>query len=195
MLRHLLLSAAFFLATGAHALTADEVKGMTLGEVDTRIEALNKAAVTADEKTTAFIQAMSDDAVKFKGDKVFVVRDDKAFDPVTGAETPLPADAEDVINPNLMRGELDTALAALKLFNKDEKVRRDAIKTLAGENDEARLPLIEKAYAVETVPALKSQLELVRAAIFLGSSDKAKRLEAAAQLSGSNNPNTKTVLL
>eukprot|EP01031_Cornospumella_fuschlensis_P005787 gene5787-7184_t len=107
----------------AHALTPEEVKGMTLGETDTRIEALNKAAANADEKTVAFIQAMSDDAVKTKGDKVFVVKDDKAFDPVTGAETPLPADAEDVINPNLMRGELDTALAALKLFSKDEKVR------------------------------------------------------------------------
>ncbi len=168
---------------------------MTLGETDTRIEALNKAAANADEKTVAFIQAMSDDAVKTKGDKVFVVRDDKAFDPVSGAETPLPPDAEDVINPNLMRGELDTALASLKLFSKDEKVRRDAIKTLSDENDEARLPLIEKAYAAEVVPALKSQLELVRAAIFLGSADKAKRLEAAGQLAGSKNPATKTVLL
>ena len=168
---------------------------MTMGETDTRIEALNKAAVNADEKTVAFIQAMSDDAVKTKGDKIFVVKDDKAFDPITGASLPLPPDAEDVINPNLMRGELDTALAALKLFSKEEKVRRDAIKTLASENDEARLPLIEKAYAAEVVPELKSQLELMRAAIFLSSSDKARRLAAAAQLSASKNPNTKTVLL
>ena len=66
---------------------------MTLGETDTRIEALNKAAVTADEKTVAFIQALSDDAVKTKGDTVFVVRDDKAFDPVTGVRVPLPPEA------------------------------------------------------------------------------------------------------
>ena len=142
---------------------------MTLGETEARVEALNKAAAHADEQTVAFIQALSDDAVKTSGDKVLVVKDDKAFDPVTGAEQPLPADAEDVINPNLMRSELDSALAALKLFSKDEKLRRDAIRTLAGNNDkdidEARLPLIEKAYAAETVPQLKSQLELVRAAI------------------------------
>ncbi|MES2189962.1 MAG: urea ABC transporter permease subunit UrtB [Pseudomonadota bacterium] len=195
LLRQTFLIAALLIVGHAHALTPAEVRGMTLGETDTRIEALNKAAANADEKTVAFIQAMSDDAVKTKGDKVFVVRDDKAFDPVSGAETPLPPDAEDVINPNLMRGELDTALASLKLFSKDEKVRRDAIKTLSDENDEARLPLIEKAYAAEVVPALKSQLELVRAAIFLGSADKAKRLEAAGQLAGSKNPATKTVLL
>ncbi|MES2399471.1 MAG: urea ABC transporter permease subunit UrtB [Pseudomonadota bacterium] len=195
LLRQTFFIAALLIAGHAHALTPAEVKGMTLGETDTRIEALNKAAANADEKTVAFIQAMSDDAVKTKGDKVFVVKDDKAFDPVTGAETPLPPDAEDVINPNLMRGELDTALAALKLFSKDEKVRRDAIKTLSDENDEARLPLIEKAYGAETVPALKSQLEMVRAAIFLGSADKTKRLAAAGQLADSKNPATKTVLL
>ena len=168
---------------------------MTIGETEARVAALNQAAAHADEKTVAFIQALSDDAVKTRGETVFVIKDAKAFDPVTGAETPLPADAEDVINPNLMRGELDAALAALKLFSKDEKTRRTAIKTLADENDEARLPLIEKAYAAETVLALKSQLELVRAAILLGSADKARRLDAAAQLAGSKNPATKTALI
>ncbi|MEO6018093.1 MAG: urea ABC transporter permease subunit UrtB, partial [Polaromonas sp.] len=196
LLRHLsFLLTSLLIAAHAHALTSDEVKGMAIGETEARVAVLAKAAATADEKTAAFIQALSDDAVKTKGDKVFVVKDDKAFDPITGAALALPADAEDVINPNLMRSELDNALAALKLFSKDEKLRRDAIKTLGGDNDEARLPLIEKAYVVETVPDLKSQLELMRAAILLGSSDKAKRLEAAAQLSASKNPNTKTVLI
>lgn len=196
LLRHLsLLLTTLLLAAHAHALTPDEVKGMAIGETEARVEALTKAAAQADEKTAAFIQALSDDAVKTKGDKVFVMKDDKAFDAITGAEVPLPADAEDVINPNLMRSELDNALAALKLFSKDEKQRRDAIKTLGGDNDEARLPLIEKAYAAETVPELKNQLELMRAAIMLGSADKAKRLEAASQLSASKNPNTKTVLI
>ncbi|RYX91052.1 MAG: urea ABC transporter permease subunit UrtB [Comamonadaceae bacterium] len=194
-IRYLFLFAAFLLAGHAQALTADEARAMATGEFDTRIDALNKAAVTADDKTIAFIQAMSDDAVKIAGDKVFVMRDDKGHDPVTDAEVPVPADAEDVINNNQMRGEIDNALAAIKLFSKDESVRRDAVKTLAGETDEARLPLIEKAYEAETVPALKNQLDVIRAAILLSSPDKAKRLEAAARLSGSNNPNVKTVLI
>jgi len=195
MIRTLLLFAAFFIAASAHALSADEAKGMALGETEVRVEALNKAAANPDEKTAAFIQALADDAVKTAGDKVFVIKDDKGFDPVTGVEVKVPEDAEDVINNNMMRGELDTALAALKLFSKDEKVRADAIKVLAGGGDESRLPLIEKAYAAETVAALKTQLEMVRATILLGSSDKAKRLEAAARLSGSNNPISKTVLI
>lgn len=168
---------------------------MALGDTAARVQALNKAAANPDGKTAAFIQALADDAVKTAGDKVFVIKNDKGFDPVTGAELVVPADAEDVINNNLMRGELDNALAALKLFARDPKVRADAIKTLASSSEESRLPLIEKAYALEAVPALKDQLETVRATILLGSSDKTKRLEAAARLSGSNNPISKTVLI
>ncbi len=195
MMRTLLLSAALLLSAGAHALSPEEVRGMALGETEARVEALAKASAVPDEKTAAFIQALADDAVKTAGDKVFVIKDDKGYDPVTGAEMTVPEDAEDVINNNLMRGELDNALASLKLFSKEEKVRAEAIKTLSGGADESRLPLIEKAYAAETVPALKNQLEMVRATILLSSSDKAKRLEAAARLSGSNNPISKTVLI
>ena len=156
MMRTLLLSAVFLLSAGAHALSPEEVKGMALGETEARVEALAKASAVPDEKTAAFIQALADDAVKTAGDKVFVVNGDKAYDPITGAELALPPEAEDVINNNLMRGELDNALASLKLLSKDEKIRAEAIKTLSGGADESRLPLIEKAYAAETVPALNT---------------------------------------
>jgi urea transport system permease protein len=73
------------------------------------------------------------------GDKVFIVRDDKGFRPGDRRRAARARrGAEDVINNNRMRGEIDNALAALKLFSKDEKVRRDAIKTLQGEADESR---------------------------------------------------------
>jgi urea transport system permease protein len=194
-IQKILLWATFFIAAHAHALTLDEARAIALGEADTRVEALNKAAASADDKTVAFIRALSGDAVKTSGGQLFVVKDGKAFDPVSGAEKPLPPDAEDVINPNLVRSELDNALAALQLLSQDETQRREALKTLAGESDEARLPLIEKAWAAETVPALKSQLALMRATILLASSDKAKRLEATALLAASNNPATKTALI
>jgi urea transport system permease protein len=179
----------------AHALTAAEAHAIATGETDARIEALNKAVAAADDKTAAFIQAMADDAVKVAGEKILVVKDGKGFDPVSGTEMPLPADAEDVINNNRMRGELDTAMAALKLFSKDEKLRAEAIATLRNESDESRLPLIEKAYAAESNAQIKEQLGLVRAAVLLGSADKAKRIEAAKLLSQSNNPATKTLLI
>ena len=168
---------------------------MAAGETDARIEALNKAVASADDKTAAFIQALSDDAVKLVGDTVVVVKDGKGFDPVTGAEAALPDTAEDVVNNNRMRGELDSALAALKLFSKDDKVRSAAIKAMQSETDEAKLPMIQKAFDAEQNPAIKEQLGLVRAAVLLNSADKSKRLSAAKLLSESKNPNTKTVLI
>ncbi len=195
MLRALLLITVCLTASGTHALTAAQARGMAIGDSASRIEALNKAATDSDENTTAFIQALADDAVKTSGESVFVMKDGQATDPVTGAAFPMPGDAEDVTNNNLMRGELDNALAALQLLSKDQQVRASAIKILSGGGYESRLPLIEKAFAAETVPALRSQLELMRAAIFLASSDKAKRIEAAKRLAGSNNPISKTVLI
>jgi urea transport system permease protein len=194
-MRHYLAIAALLFASQVHALTADEVTGITVGETDSRVEALGKAMITADDKTAAFLQALSDDAVKIAGDKVFVLRDDKAFDAVTGTELRLPDNAEDVINNNRMRGEIDSALAALKLFSKDDKVRAAAVKQLQSDADETKLPLIEKALATETNPAIKDQLGMVRAAALLGSTDKAKRLEAGKLLATSGQANTKTMLL
>ncbi|ABD71089.1 inner-membrane translocator [Rhodoferax ferrireducens T118] len=198
MLGHLIrltACAIFLIACNAHSITADEAKAIASGEADARIEVLNKAVATADDKTAAFLQALSDDAVKVAADAVLVIKDGKGYDPVSGAEVPVPDVFEDVMNNNRMRGELDSALAALKLFSKDEKTRIAAIKQLQSDADESKLPLIEKAFAAEQNAQIKEQLGLVRAAALLNSADKAKRLEAAKLLSSSTQANTKTVLL
>ena len=194
-IRYLLFIATLLIASHAHSITAEQAKGIATGESDARVEVLNKALASADDKTTAFLQALLDDAVKTTADKVFVIKDGKGFDPVTGAEVPVPDTAEDVINNNRMRGELESALAGLKLFSKDEAARRAGIKTLRAESDESKLPLIEKAYAAEQNAELKDQLGLIRAAVLLNSADKAKRLIAATLLAQSGQASTKTVLL
>ncbi len=195
LFRSLLFATTLLLAGHAQALTSVEAKAMASGETDARIAALNQAMVTADERTAAFVQALADDAVKLAGDQPTVLKDGKAFDPVTGATLPMPATLDDITNNNRMRGEIDNALAALKLFSKDEATRAAAIKSLQSETDEARLPLIEKAFAAETATALKDQLGLLRAAMLLNSADKAKRLQAAQLLAQSGQANTKTVLI
>jgi urea transport system permease protein len=123
------------------------------------------------------------------------VKDDKGMDPVTGAAAPLPDTAEDVVNNNRMRGELDSALAGMKLLSPVEAVRRDAIKALQGEVDEGKLKLLEKAFSQEAVPDLKDKLGLLRAAALMSSTDKTKRLEAVELLSQSAQASTKTLLL
>ncbi|MDB5829437.1 MAG: urtB2, partial [Variovorax sp.] len=74
---HAAFAALLLVAAHAHALTADEAKAIATGETEDRVAALNKAVANADDKTTAFIQALTDDAVKVTEDKVFVMKDDK----------------------------------------------------------------------------------------------------------------------
>ena len=194
-IKKIFLATLFLWWPFAHALTADQARGIAMGETDARIEAMNKALLASDEKTAAFLQALAEDAVRIAAGKVFVVRDGKAFDPVSGAQLLLPADAEDVVSNNRMRGELDSALAGLRLFSSDEKLRRQAIRSLQGETDESRLTLIERALAAETVAGLREQLALVRASILLNSTERGKRLLAAQLLGDSANPSVKTALL
>ena len=189
------LAVAFFAVFGnAQSLTLDQAKAMAIGEGDARIEALRAAVAGADDKTVAFIQALSDDAVKVVAGKPVIARDDTAVDPVSGAPSTLPDTAEDVMNNNRMRGEIDSVLASLKLLSADVAVRRLAVKTLQGEVDESKLPLIDKAFAQETVPDIKDRLGLLRAAALLGSADKTKRLEAASLLADSSLAATKPLL-
>ena len=122
------------------------------------------------------------------------MRDGKGVDPLTGLGIAVPADAEDVVSNNRMRGELDNAMAALKLFSKDDKLRLQGVKALLKEPDEARLPLVEKALAAEKDETIRTQLELARAAALLGSSDKDRRLEAARAMGQSKTPETKLLL-
>jgi urea transport system permease protein len=179
----------------ACALSNEQAQALVLGEGDARIEALHAAVAHPDAKTQALIQALSDDAVKVVGNKPVIVIGDKAIDPVSAAPVTLTDSAQDVMNNNRMRAELDLALAALKLLTGDEAVRRDAIKTLQGDVDETRLPLLEQAWAQEQVADLKDQLGQLRAAALLSSSDKAKRLTAAKLLELSGAAATKTLLM
>ncbi len=183
------------ISLNAFALTPEQARSLAIGEVEARITALNAVLAAADDKTVALIQAMSDDAVKVTDSAVFVMKDGKGFDPVSGAEAAVPAAAEDLINNNQMRSELDAALASIKLFSPDEKIRAAAVKTLQAEPDEAKLPLVEKAFAVEANPAIKEALSRIRFAMLLSSADKAKRLEAAKSLGATGTPVTKTLLL
>jgi len=172
----------------AHALTADEALGMAVGESDARIEALTKAVSQGDDKTAAYLQALADDAVKVAAGKVLVVKDGKGFDPVTGQTAEVPAEAEDVMLNNRLRGEIDTALAALKLFSSDIALRKLAALALLKEPDASRLPVLDKALAAEKDAAVRALIQQAKAAVMLTGDKAEDRLQAARTLSESGQP-------
>ncbi len=196
ILRGLLLALSFAMSgSPALALSTDEVRAMAVGDSEERIAAINKAAIGGDPKAQAFFQAMLDNEVQVAGDEVYVVRGGKAVDAASGLAKPLPAQADDIINNNRIRGELKAALAALKLMSADRGQREEAVKALQEAPDESRLPLLDKALEVETDPKLKSQIALLRAAIMVSSPDRGRRLKAAIVLAESTEPATKALLI
>jgi urea transport system permease protein len=190
-----LLIAMLLIATSAQSLTADSAKAIAVGDSELRIAALRASVADADDKTTQFIQALVDDAVKVVAGAPVIVQDDKAVDPVSGAVSALPDSAEGVMNNNRMRGELDVALALLKLASPEVATRSEAVKALLGRTNESMLPLLDKAFAAEAQTELKDTLAMLRAAAMMDSPDTAKRLAAATLLGESGRAATKTLLI
>jgi urea transport system permease protein len=180
--------ASLALACSAHALSLDEALAMASGESDARIAALGKAVAQGDDRTAAYLQALADDAVKLAAGKVLVVKDGQGFDPVTGEAVNVPADAEDVMLNNRLRGEIDTALAALKLFSADVALRQQAALALLKEPDASRRNVLEKALATEKDAAVLALVKQALAAVQLGSESADARLQAARTLAESSQP-------
>jgi urea transport system permease protein len=178
----------------ALALTTEQTRALTLGDTDARISALQKALATPDAQTAAFLQALADDAVKVTDSQVLIVRDGKATDPVNGEAAPLPDSAEEVINNNRMRGEIDAALSALQLLSPDVTLRLKAARAALKEPDPTKLGMIDKALASESNEGVKKQLQLARAAILLNSEQANERLASAKALADSQTPDTQLLL-
>ena len=188
------LAIALLGQSSALALTAEQTRALTLGDTDARVSALQKALASPDAQTATFLQAMADDAVKVNGTQVLVVRDGKATDPVSGDATALPDTAEDVINNNRMRGEIDAALSALQLLSPDAALRVQAAKSVLKEPDPTKLVMLEKALASESDEGVRKQMLLARAAILLNSDKADERMASAKTLADSQTPDTQLLL-
>jgi urea transport system permease protein len=195
LLRLITFLLALVAAAPAVALTQELAARIAAGDNDARIAALGEAVAAGDAALASFVRALLADEVKVAGGKAFVVRDGKAFDAASGAETTLPDGAEDVVNNNRMRRELEAALAAMGLFSPDRAQRAKAVAALKDDADEGKLPLVEKALAAEADGALKAQLLQLRASVLIASSDPARRLEAAELLGNSRLPTVRSLLL
>jgi urea transport system permease protein len=179
----------------AHALTSDEAYAIAAGDNDDRIAALRKVLTHNDPALPAFLEALSNDSVKVADHHAYIVDGEDVKEAATGAPAKLPDDAEDVINNNRMSSEIDAALAAGKLTSPNRDEREEAIDALDEAADESKLPIVEKALAAETDPALKKKLRMVRAKARLTSADPSRRIQAAKALASDASPETRALLM
>jgi len=160
-----------------------------------KVAAIQKLAQTADPDTVRILQAMADDALVLAGGKVLIVDGDKAFDAATGAPVKAPENTESITVNNRIRGELASAMAALKLFDADPAVRLDSAQKLQSKVSADMAPLLAKALGKESDARIKALLSLAHAQANLANTDPAARLAAVRALSGSSSPSVKSLLL
>ena len=187
-IRGLLTGLLGFVVSATHALTPQLAMDMAVGESDSRIQAIGLALESADANTANFLQAMADDAVKVFAGAVWVVEGGQIRNAVTGESRPMPDDAQEVMLNNRMRAEIDTALAALKLFNSDARQRRLAAQTMLKEPDAQRKSMLAKALVNETDAEVQTWMRLAMAAVDISDALAATRMEAVHVLSSSATP-------
>ncbi|MCV2351190.1 urea ABC transporter permease subunit UrtB [Paucibacter sp. Y2R2-4] len=169
-------------------------------DTEARIAAMNAALAAAarkpDARLQAFLQALANEELKQADAQLLIVSDSgTAIDALSGKPVPkLPASLDDIPVNNRLRGELDQALAALKLFSGTAKERLAAAQALQQDASEQRLPLLDQALTQEPDAAVRSELQLARAAVLSGSPEVGKRLLAAKQLGTSDSPATLLLL-
>jgi urea transport system permease protein len=191
---------ALALAAGlvpAMAIDAGQAQAIARGEdSEARIAALqaalNAAALTPDPRLQAFLQALAGEQLRASGERLLILKPDgSAEDALTGARvSPLPEALDELMINNRLRGELDQALAALKLFSGPPAERLAAARALQQDASEDRLPLLDRALARETDEAVRRELTLARAAALIASADVTLRLQAARALGRAEQPAT-----
>ena len=182
-------------APAAWALSQEQAHAIATGQTDDRLQALQSAAARGDPELALFLKALEAGEVRATATQTFVLQGSKAVLFGSGTEGPLPADAQEVMVNNRLRGAMAAALSGLALLSPDLQERRLAIRALSSSGvDEALLPVIDKALTQETDAALKTALLQMQALARVVSADKALRLEAVNTLAGSAEPSVRSLL-
>jgi urea transport system permease protein len=186
------------LACCRHAFALDPavVTQLGTGEVAAKVQAIEALTSSGDPAGLPLLKATLAGNLAITPDgKVIIVEGGVVKDAATMAPVePAPADYESVTINNRVRGQIEAALSAFKLFSEKREERLEAAKALESSAQASVLPILEKVLPKETDPEIKGVLAQLKAGIDLKSSDAAVRLAAVKALGESKLQRTKTLL-
>ena len=188
----LLLAGAF---SAQAALDPAQVRQLAADDSSDKVAAIRQLTQTADPDAVRVLKAMAEDSLFLAGDKVVIIDGDTAFDGATGVVIKMPANPESPTVNNRIRGELASALAALKLFDADVTVRLASAQKLQSQVTPEMAPLLARALEKETDAQIKALLVLAHAQANLANADPTARLAAVKALAETSSPTIKSVLL
>jgi len=186
---------AAFSAPGHAALDPALVKPLGGEDADARVEAIVKLGTLGTPEAFALLNALNEEKLYATAEgRVLIVEDDKATDPLTGEKLDLPEGADSITVNNRLRRELESALAGLRLFADDARVRLKAAQEVQQNASAAHVPMLEQALAKESDARVRSVLDMAVATINLKSDDAAKRKLAVERLAETTNASIRPVL-
>jgi urea transport system permease protein len=196
MLRKLLLIACLcFSASASAAIPPETLAPLAGDDMDARVEAVGKIGALATDEATRFLASLQDGGVYATPDgKLYIVADDKAIDAASGAAVAMPEGLDGIMVNNRLRGAVEDAMSALKMFSPDRAQRLAAVTELQKSATLAQAPLIEKALGKETDAEIRSLLRLVAATANLHAPHAAQRRAAVEALADSSNASLRPTL-
>jgi urea transport system permease protein len=194
----LMAACLLWLATTSPARAAlDPALLAQLGSDDpeVRVAAVRKIGATDDPRAPLVLDALANDALAVVNGRAVIVTDGKIADAATGeALGAAQSGLETMVVNNRMRGELDSAVAGLKLASPDRAARLAAARSLLGTDNDDLLPLLQNALAKEGDAEIRALLQLGAASLGLRNSDPEQRLKAAKALAASADPQVRQLL-
>ncbi len=178
-----LVLGAAMLASQAQALDAEAVSGLASDELSVRIDAIAAIAAHGDEEALELLQLLHDGEVYVTEEGQVVLELDEVVDAVTREPLdPQPDVYDSVIVNNQMRGDLETAIAALRLRSENRDTRYASARALESAEDADLLPVIVEAMERESDSEIRAMLAQTRSVMELKSEDPAVRAAAATAL-------------
>jgi urea transport system permease protein len=180
----------------ARAVDPSLVTALGAGETGAKVEAIEALTRSGDPAGLPLLEALQDGRLAVTtGGQVIIVDGDGAKDAATLQPiVPAPSEYETVGINNRVRGRLEAALSAFKLFSNDRNERLAAARVVEASPQESLAPILAQVLPKESDPAIKAVLGQVKAAIDLKSPDPAVRLAAVKVLGESNAQRTKQLL-
>ena len=181
----------------AWAVDAEWVRKLASSQTSIKVEAIEALAQAADADALRLLTALQDGSLRVSASgAVVIVQGDQVLDAATSqALASPPGDLESVTVNNRIRGRIESALSAFRLYADDPQVRLKAAQELeVSSASPAVLRIVEKALAKEQDPKIKPLLALIKAGIDLKNSDPTVRLAAVRVLGESRQGKTQTLL-
>ena len=170
-MRNFLLTLFCWLSFAVHAAVDPALmQQLASEESDEKIAAIQAIAATASPEALQILQSLSDGTLTAP-------------------------DGSEIMLNNRIRGELANALAGLKLFDADIKVRRAAAQELQTNVGLEMAPLLAHALEQETDGNIKAMLVTAHAQANLASAESSTRLAAVKALGEAPSRNARNLLL